>query len=369
MTNVVSLPSPSPQKCEAPNQQIGLSGPRYTICKKRLLGAYAAEFLIAGTAFAGSVLMAEKYAPTGTDFYLMILAPIVYVVVELSRVPLALSIRINPSKAMKCIAVLGVICAAGITTKSMSQLGEMMFRPRLAAVEKAKRDDAEAQDALATQTNTIEQAKALVAQKRDEVADTDARLKSVSSAIGLQPGQSCGTVTGRRANGVLYQYRSCSKNPATVALARQLDQAEKDRNVAAMSLDAANAALKNLAGPELALRATAADTTLKEAIFESQIHSFAAMVFGIAPLEVTDSQIHVFLRLFVFIPAILAAVASTLLAMTAVTFLPQPTSPDYRLTTEESHRVMKDALTAAADHVKSTIPPKVDGPKMAQAGR
>jgi hypothetical protein len=51
----------------------------------------------------------------------------------------------------------------------------------------------------------------------------------------------------------------------------------------------------------------------------SQLHSFTAMAFGKDPTEVTDGEIHSFLRIFVFLPAIFVAFASTLLAVTAVT--------------------------------------------------
>jgi hypothetical protein len=53
-------------------------------------------------------------------------------------------------------------------------------------------------------------------------------------------------------------------------------------------------------------------------LFHSQLHSFTAMTFGKDPNQVTDGEIASFLRVFVFLPAILVALASTLLAMTAV---------------------------------------------------
>ncbi len=284
----------------------------------------------------------------------MLLAPVVYVVVEISRVPLALSIRINPSKAMKAVAVLGVICAAGITTKSLSQLGEMMFRPRLTAVAEARRNADEAHDAVARQGDTIAKAKEVVAQRAAELAEAEARLNSASSAIGHQPGQTCSRITRTNSDGDHRQVQVCTKNPATVALAHQLEDGEKDRAAALAGVNAANAELKRMETSEPSRASSAADAALKDAVFHSQLHAFTAMVFGIDPLGVTEGQIHAFLRLFVFLPAILAAIASTLLAMTAVTFHPTPTSPDYRLTAEESHRLMTGALAAAHAHMKPT---------------
>ncbi|GJE42165.1 hypothetical protein AEGHOMDF_1336 [Methylobacterium soli] len=50
----------------------------------------------------------------------------------------------------------------------------------------------------------------------------------------------------------------------------------------------------------------------------SQLHSFTAMVYGVDPIDVTDAQVHAFLRIFVFVPALCAAFASTILALCAV---------------------------------------------------
>ena len=56
---------------------------------------------------------------------------------------------------------------------------------------------------------------------------------------------------------------------------------------------------------------------------ESQLHSFTAMVFGKDPVEVSDAEVHWFLRIFVFVPSIMIALASSLLAMTAYQTLPR----------------------------------------------
>jgi hypothetical protein len=76
MTNVVTLPALGDPK--APQSNVGPDASRrYTICWKRLIGAYVAEIVIASTAFVGSVLLAKKYAhaQSSEDFYLMLLAP------------------------------------------------------------------------------------------------------------------------------------------------------------------------------------------------------------------------------------------------------------------------------------------------------
>ncbi|MGD0104119.1 MAG: hypothetical protein ABSC06_08790 [Rhodopila sp.] len=61
-----------------------------------------------------------------------------------------------------------------------------------------------------------------------------------------------------------------------------------------------------------------ATISYREAVLNSKLHSFAAMVFGKEPTEVTDAEIHQFLRIFVFVPAIGSAFAATLIALMAV---------------------------------------------------
>jgi hypothetical protein len=42
------------------------------------------------------------------------------------------------------------------------------------------------------------------------------------------------------------------------------------------------------------------------------------MVYGVDPIDVSEAQVHAFLRIFVFVPALCAAFASTILALCAV---------------------------------------------------
>jgi hypothetical protein len=73
---------------------------------------------------------------------------------------------------------------------------------------------------------------------------------------------------------------------------------------------------------------TAKENTLREAVNNSQLHSFTAMVFGKDPVEVTDSEIHWFLRFFVLIPALMIALASSLLMMAAYERVPPKKSQE-----------------------------------------
>ena len=94
--------------------------------------AYLVEFMVIGASLGGAWLFAGVYSDGDSrSFYFMLLAPLVYAAVELCRVPLAILARTQRSYFVRGLAILGIIFAAGVTTKSVSQLGEMMFHPRL----------------------------------------------------------------------------------------------------------------------------------------------------------------------------------------------------------------------------------------------
>src|SRR5262249_2901449 len=104
----------------------------FSINYKRITLAFFIEFAVIGTSLYGAFMFARMYGSGDvTAKHMMMLAPISYALIELCRVPLALSTRTQRSLLIKALAVIGVAAAMGVTVKSMSQLGEIMFRPRL----------------------------------------------------------------------------------------------------------------------------------------------------------------------------------------------------------------------------------------------
>ena len=103
-----------------------------------------------------------------------------------------------------------------------------------------------------------------------------------------------------------------------MALKQQLQSANENRAEASKKLEEANAERNALSLTHANKLSTEAEASYREALFHSQLHSFTAMAFGKDPNQVTDGEIASFLRVFVFLPAILVALASTMLAMTAV---------------------------------------------------
>ena len=72
---------------------------------------------------------------------------------------------------------------------------------------------------------------------------------------------------------------------------------------------------------------SALELARRDAILASQLHSFTGMFFGKDPTEVSEAELHSFLRVFVFFPAIFASLAATALALASVTPLRKVVDP------------------------------------------
>jgi hypothetical protein len=295
----------------------------YSINYKQVGLAFAIEVVVVIISLIGAWLMASKYASTSSDFVLMMLAPVGYAMVEFSRVPLALATRTQRSNFMKIVALLAVLCAAGVTVKSMSMLGETMFRPRLEAVAEAKRNLDKINQDRDSVADAIKEADNLVAQRKSEREAAEQQLSQLASEMGKHPGQTCSIISGTDKNGKEYRTQRCNPDPAILALKQQLQSASEVHAEASKKLEEANVARNALSITEANKLSADAEANYTQALFHSQLHSFTSMVFGKDPNQVTEREIALFLRIFVFLPAIFVALASTLLAMTAVNHIKQ----------------------------------------------
>jgi hypothetical protein len=292
----------------------------YAVDFKRVVMAYGVEAVVASASAYGQYLLALQYGSDWLTTQEMVLAPIAYATVELCRVPLALSVRAHRQWPICLAAFVGVIGAAGITVKSMSQLGNMMFSPRLTEVVTAreKLDLAQATDDQLSQHIAV--ADTLVNQRRDEQRLAVDNEKAAGSDLAGLPTLPCHPVSwyDRRAKTVI-KTTVCAPDTRSAALTSNLSATRSDAKTAQ---DAYEWALKE----RNKLDRGAADRTLadaraayREAVRKSQLHDFASMVWGISPSEVTDGMVAQFLRWFVFGSAVCVAFASTLIAFTAIT--------------------------------------------------
>lgn len=281
--------------------------------------AYLVEFMVIGASLWGAWLFAGVYSD-GDDkaFYFMLLAPLVYAAVELCRVPLGILARTQRSYFIRALAIVGIIFAAGVTTKSVSQLGEMMFHPRLMDAAKAKTALKDAQADRSTIDNRIAAADARVAQYTTELDQIEKRAAENASQLSALPAQRCERVSGTNSKGQRYSNLKCVTDPRTATLNASVGKAGADRAVVTKSLEEARRARAELDRGAAERKVADAEQAYRNSVNRSQLHSFTAMVYGVDPIDVTDAQVHAFLRIFVFVPALCAAFASTILALCAV---------------------------------------------------
>lgn len=295
----------------------------YRIRIKYVLIAYAVELAIIAASILGQYLLSRKYdAGDLTALALMMITPIVYGLIELCRVPLAIAARTQPSAFIKILAILGVVLAAGVTVKSLSQLGEQMFHPRLEQVNRTKQAEKLAKADAQSFDHKVSVADAVVAQRAAELSEIEERSKSLTEQLGTVAKPQCTTLTGRNSKGGRWQQQKCTPDPKGEIIQANLKQAQADRAIAAEKVDAARAERAKFDRGAVDRRVAAAEDASRKAVMDSQLHSFAAMFFAIDPGEVTDAQVHEFLRLFVFLPAVCASLAATLLAVAAVEVVP-----------------------------------------------
>jgi hypothetical protein len=275
--------------------------------------------MVIGASLAGAWLFAGVYSDGDShSFYFMLLAPLVYAAVELCRVPLGILARTQRSYVVRGLAIMGIIFAAGVTTKSVSQLGEMMFHPRLMEAAKTKTALKDAQADRSSLDTRIAAADARVAQYTTELDQIEKRSAENASQLAGLPAQRCERVYGTNSKGVRYQNLKCVTDPRTATIAASVSKASADRAGVTKLLEEARTARTGLDRGATDRRVADAEQKYRQAVNRSQLHSFTAMVYGVDPIDVTDAQVHAFLRIFVFVPALCAAFASTILALCAV---------------------------------------------------
>ena len=281
--------------------------------------AYLVEFMVIGASLAGAWLFAGYYSDGDERaFYFMLLAPLVYAAVELCRVPLGILARTQRSWFVRMLAMLGILFAAGVTTKSVSQLGEMMFHPRLMDAAKAKTALKDAQADRDSIDTRIAAANARVEQYATELEQIERRSADNAAQLAGLPAQRCERVTGTNSRGVRYSNLKCVTDPRTATLNAAVAKAGTDRGAVVKELEEARKARGLLDRGAADRKVADAEQTYRNAVNRSQLHSFTAMVYGVDPIDVSDAQVHAFLRIFVFVPALCAAFASTILALSAV---------------------------------------------------
>ncbi len=366
----------------------------YRIDYKYLGMAYGIEAAVVATSLLSAWFFAKIYGHNDFDtMAMMMLAPIAYAGIEIARVPLALALRTQPNFFWKLVFAIMVLCAVAVSVKSLSQLGEVMFRPRLIDVTRATAALKDAQSAQAAFAGKVHDADAVVSQRTAELSDAETRLKAVNSELGALPADKCARVWHSNSLGRRYSSQECHTDGRQKVMSTNLADAEKTRTDASDKLDAARMVRDALDATAVAKRVAEMELARRDAVLNSQLHSFTGMFFGKDPTEVTEGELHSFLRFFVFFPAIFASLAATALALASVTPLreaPEAIEVDeqalvdqllYPLTRSLDEHAEKAANVAVARAfvahkiepqapeipTPAAAPPKVDEPAAAEA--
>jgi hypothetical protein len=297
----------------------------YRIDYKYLGMAYGIELAVVSTSLLSAWFFAKIYGHNDFDtMAMMMLAPVAYAGIEIARVPLALALRTQPSWFWKLVFAIMVLCAVAVSVKSLSQLGEVMFRPRLIDVTRATAALKDAESTQAAFAGKVRDADAVVAQRTAELADAETRLKAVNTELGALPADKCSRVWHLNSLGRRYSTQECHTDGRQKVMSTNLSDAQATRAEASDKLDAARKVRDALDATAVAKGVADAELKRRDAILNSQLHSFTGMFFGKDPTEVTEAELHSFLRIFVFFPAIFASLAATALALASVTPLREP---------------------------------------------
>lgn len=310
--------------------------------------AYVIEIGIILAAFYASYEFANRYVSDQWQLWIMaIIGGAAVALAESARIFLAKNIRTQTSFGWKALAAIGLVCMCIVTTKAMSQVMEQTYSPRLRQVQQAagtlKLAEADLKTIIAKRDAAVKPLEHL----EKDVKDAEANIQRINDLIAQQGAAPADRELKESYKATCYNKRkrayTCWKTRiryqkvdwAGQQFADQLPDSIDKRAEAVAKRDAQQADVSDLdqqvaAQEKVVAKAKSAE---RDAVSNSQLHSFTAMVFGKDPVEVTDAEVHWFLRLFILIPAIMIAAASSILAMVSYTRV-EPRRIELKITDE-----------------------------------
>lgn len=320
----------------------------YSINVKQVGLAFAAEFVIIGLVLVSQFVYAAEFPnPSQYKTIQALLFPIAFAVVELARVPLAIAVRTQNSWNIKLAALIGVMAAVVVTSFSLSQIGHLTFNPRLEDAHDKQKIVLELQaekQAMGDQKNAVQTLIEQRAKIRDSASEAQ---RNVLNQLQAQPPQQCTQYSKPNPDGTVTQGQTCRENPALKTVKAELETANRKLAEAEAALKQAQVEFLKFDLRPLDLKITKAETVYRDAVYQSQLHSYTAMLFGKDPREVSDAEVKTLEWYLIFIPSIAAALSSTLIAMTAVRRIRQPKSEETATIPDEAAAYLFGPLVAA----------------------
>src|SRR4051812_13760891 len=120
---------------------------------------------------------------TNFPFWMAIVGTVLICVAETARVPLALAFRTQSNWALKIAMLVGVIAMCLVTTKSVSQVMEQMFHPRLKFVQEANVKLHEAEGVLAKLESDRSNKQAPVDAKGVQLEAIDKQISELNESL------------------------------------------------------------------------------------------------------------------------------------------------------------------------------------------
>jgi hypothetical protein len=307
-------------------------GRGYTVDRFQFWVSYVVEAAIIGAGFYASWVFAQRYVSDNQLLWRMaIIGGGAVAFSELLRLVLAKAACTQKGFWRRFLAIAGMLLMCFVTTKSMAQVFDQVFSPRLNQVREATDVLKRAKGDVATLEAKKAAAEADVKPLSESVDGLDKQITSLNDslqAMGEAPKPyvekqaykaTCSDRKGRTWS--CNKTRDVWKTPdyAGKPVIAQIDDAREKREEAAAKRDEAGKVVTAI-DTEIAdgqNKVTELESAKRKAVGESQLHSFTAMVFGKDPVDVTDGEIHTFLRLFVLLPALAISFASSLGMITA----------------------------------------------------
>lgn len=304
----------------------------YRVNYIQLYFAYGIEAGIIVASFFAAYEFAGRYVSNDATLYaLAIIGAASLALAETARIQMAKAICTHTQVWKKVMAWIGVVCCIFITTKAMAQVTEQIYSPRLIGVVRATDDLAQAKGELVTLVADKEAKTAIMKPLADDVTRLDKQVGELGAtiqSIGAAPkaytvkepyASTCRNKKGQTYKCTKTRSRMVQPEYAGTSVIGQITNVQEQRAEAARARDEATKVVadSDVLVSKQQMKVTELESVRREAVLQSQLHSFTAMVFGKDPTAVTDDEVHWFLRFFVLVTAAGIAVASTILVVTA----------------------------------------------------
>ncbi len=323
---VVPLAPPEPANDTKPMPVQPKKWRRVTVNRKTLTCALIAELIIIGAILVVNWSLAER-GDTGepilfgkSGFWLAAMAgALAMATCELVRAGLVYLGAVHRRRIVRVCMLLGALLSILVTTKSMSIVYEQLFASRLREVVAATMALDRAQANKATIEAKRKGPEAEVADQKARLVRFDSELAGLRETLkqfGTPPKPVTKWVLTYDRHGQVTGQRPVTTTPpwSGATMQSQYLKAQEERDKLSAELVRSASGLRDLeiqiAQADEAV--TAANNQRMAKVAESQMHSYAAMIFLKSPHEVTEKEVHVVLLVFVLLAAFATAVVASL---------------------------------------------------------